>query len=80
MCSAPVTSPDLQLLTIFSLFFLLAHLQEKLTDFLPKLLDCSAEMKSFQKPPALSCYSAVELYHRFSSIVANLTLVPSEAR
>uniref|UniRef100_H3CKN5 ubiquitinyl hydrolase 1 n=1 Tax=Tetraodon nigroviridis TaxID=99883 RepID=H3CKN5_TETNG len=56
------------------------HLQEKLTDFLPKLLDCSAETRSFQKPPALSCSSAAELHHRFSSVMASLASVPPGAR
>lgn len=69
----PVTSS-------LSLLSLPAHLQEKLTDFLPKLLDCSAETRSFQKPPALSCSSAAELHHRFSSVMASLASVPPGAR
>uniref|UniRef100_A0A2K5S766 Ubiquitin specific peptidase 25 n=1 Tax=Cebus imitator TaxID=2715852 RepID=A0A2K5S766_CEBIM len=38
-----------------------SHLQEKLTDFLPKLLDCSMEIKSFHEPPKLPSYSTHEL-------------------
>uniref|UniRef100_W5LXU8 Ubiquitin carboxyl-terminal hydrolase 25 n=1 Tax=Lepisosteus oculatus TaxID=7918 RepID=W5LXU8_LEPOC len=36
-------------------------LQEKLTDFLPKLLDCSTEIRSFREPPKLPSYSTLEL-------------------
>lgn len=57
-----------------------ANLQEKLTDFLPKLLDCSTEMKSFHDPPRLPSYSTLELCERFSRIVAALGRVSAEGR
>ncbi|XP_029704754.1 ubiquitin carboxyl-terminal hydrolase 25 isoform X3 [Takifugu rubripes] len=56
------------------------HLQEKLTDFLPKILDCSTEMKSFQNPPELRCCSSAALHERFRSVVATLHVVPPDAR
>uniref|UniRef100_A0A8C2ZKF7 Ubiquitin carboxyl-terminal hydrolase n=1 Tax=Cyclopterus lumpus TaxID=8103 RepID=A0A8C2ZKF7_CYCLU len=46
------------------------NLQEKLTDFLPKLLDCSAEIKSFHDPPKLPSYSTLELSERFVRVMA----------
>ncbi|XP_056591832.1 ubiquitin carboxyl-terminal hydrolase 25 isoform X8 [Triplophysa dalaica] len=49
------------------------NLQEKLTDFLPKLLDCSTEIKSFQEPPKLPSYSTLELCERFSRVMTSLT-------
>nr|XP_046266268.1 ubiquitin carboxyl-terminal hydrolase 25 isoform X2 [Scatophagus argus] len=57
-----------------------SNLQEKLTDFLPKLLDCSTEIKSFHDPPKLPTYSTLELCERFSSIMAALCRVPTEGR
>lgn len=71
--------------TIFSVCFhtlllLAANLQEKLTDFLPKLLDCSTEIKSFHNPPKLPTYSTLELCERFSCIMAALSRVPTEGR
>lgn len=57
-----------------------ANLQEKLTDFLPKLLDCSTEIKSFQDPPKLPSYTTLELCERFSRIMAALGRVPTEGR
>uniref|UniRef100_A0A3Q2EHE8 Ubiquitin carboxyl-terminal hydrolase 25 n=1 Tax=Cyprinodon variegatus TaxID=28743 RepID=A0A3Q2EHE8_CYPVA len=57
-----------------------ANLQEKLTDFLPKLLDCSTEIKSFHDPPKLPSYSTLELCERFGRIMAALGRVPSEGR
>ncbi|XP_014904537.1 ubiquitin carboxyl-terminal hydrolase 25 isoform X4 [Poecilia latipinna] len=57
-----------------------ANLQEKLTDFLPKLLDCSTEMKSFHDPPKLPSYSTLELCERFGRIVAAVGRAPGEGR
>lgn len=57
-----------------------ANLQEKLTDFLPKLLDCSTEIKSFHDPPKLPFYSTLELCERFSCIMATLCRVPTQDR
>ncbi|XP_019110581.1 ubiquitin carboxyl-terminal hydrolase 25 isoform X4 [Larimichthys crocea] len=57
-----------------------SNLQEKLTDFLPKLLDCSTEIKSFHDPPKLPAYSTLELCERFSRIMAALCRVPTEGR
>uniref|UniRef100_A0A8D2ZLT7 Ubiquitin carboxyl-terminal hydrolase 25 n=1 Tax=Scophthalmus maximus TaxID=52904 RepID=A0A8D2ZLT7_SCOMX len=57
-----------------------SKLQEKLTDFLPKLLDCSTEIKSFHDPPKLPSYSTLELCERFSRIMAALGRVPVEGR
>uniref|UniRef100_A0A8D0D227 Ubiquitin carboxyl-terminal hydrolase 25 n=1 Tax=Sander lucioperca TaxID=283035 RepID=A0A8D0D227_SANLU len=57
-----------------------SNLQEKLTDFLPKLLDCSTEIKSFHDPPKLPAYSTLELSERFSRVMAALGRVPTEAR
>uniref|UniRef100_A0AAY5F0J8 Ubiquitin carboxyl-terminal hydrolase n=1 Tax=Electrophorus electricus TaxID=8005 RepID=A0AAY5F0J8_ELEEL len=53
------------------------NLQEKLTDFLPKLLDCSTEIKSFAEPPKLPSYSTLELCERFGNVMASVTLVAS---
>lgn len=61
-------------------FLTAANLQEKLTDFLPKLLDCSTEIKSFHDPPKLPTYSTLELCERFSCIMAALGRVPTEGR
>uniref|UniRef100_A0AAQ5ZPX5 Ubiquitin carboxyl-terminal hydrolase n=1 Tax=Amphiprion ocellaris TaxID=80972 RepID=A0AAQ5ZPX5_AMPOC len=47
-----------------------SNLQEKLTDFLPKLLDCSTEIKSFHDPPKLPSYSTLELCERFSRVMS----------
>lgn len=49
------------------------NLQEKLTDFLPKLLDCSSEIKSFPDPPKLPSYSTLELCERYSRVMTLLT-------
>ncbi|XP_029303146.1 ubiquitin carboxyl-terminal hydrolase 25 isoform X3 [Cottoperca gobio] len=56
------------------------NLQERLTDFLPKLLDCSTEIKSFHDPPKLPTYSSLELSERFGRIMAALGRVPTEGR
>lgn len=55
-------------------------LQEKLTDFLPKLLDCSTEMKGFHEPPKLPPYSAHELCERFARIMLSLSRTPADGR
>ncbi|XP_076017343.1 ubiquitin carboxyl-terminal hydrolase 25 isoform X2 [Genypterus blacodes] len=57
-----------------------SNLQEKLTDFLPKLLDCSTEIKSFHDPPKTPPYSTLELCERFSRIMAALGRVPTNGR
>ncbi|CAK6441548.1 unnamed protein product [Pipistrellus nathusii] len=57
-----------------------SNLQEKLTDFLPKLLDCSTEMKGFQEPPKLPSYSTLELCERFARIMLSLSRTPADGR
>uniref|UniRef100_A0A3B3CAI6 Ubiquitin carboxyl-terminal hydrolase 25 n=1 Tax=Oryzias melastigma TaxID=30732 RepID=A0A3B3CAI6_ORYME len=57
-----------------------ANLQEKLTDFLPKLLDCSTEIKSFHESPRLPSFSALELCERFRRVMAALGRVPPHGR
>ncbi|KAG7266555.1 hypothetical protein CRUP_017725 [Coryphaenoides rupestris] len=57
-----------------------AHLQEKLTDFLPKLLDCSTEIKGFHEPPKVPAYSTLELCERFSLIMASVATALTEGR
>lgn len=59
-----------------------ANLQEKLTDFLPKLLDCSTEIKSFHEPPKLPAYSTLELCERYGRVMTSLTLsrTPADGR
>ncbi|XP_029547064.1 ubiquitin carboxyl-terminal hydrolase 25 isoform X2 [Salmo trutta] len=56
------------------------NLQEKLTDFLPKLLDCSTEIKSFHDPPKLPTYSTLELVERYGRVMASLCRVPADGR
>ncbi|XP_077101407.1 ubiquitin carboxyl-terminal hydrolase 25-like isoform X3 [Siphateles boraxobius] len=58
------------------------NLQEKLTDFLPKLLDCSTEIKSFHEPPKLPAYSTLELCERYGRVMTSLTLsrTPADGR
>ncbi|KAJ7996082.1 hypothetical protein DPEC_G00233380 [Dallia pectoralis] len=56
------------------------NLQEKLTDFLPKLLDCSTEIKSFHDPPKLTTYSSLELVERYGRVMASLSRVPADGR
>ncbi|XP_041088568.1 ubiquitin carboxyl-terminal hydrolase 25 isoform X3 [Polyodon spathula] len=57
-----------------------ARLQEKLTDFLPKLLDCSTEIKSFRDPPKLPSYCTLELCERFSRVVCSLSRSPADGK
>lgn len=57
-----------------------ANLQEKLTDFLPKLLDCSMEIKDFHEPPKLPSYSTHELCERFARIMLSLSRTPADGR
>lgn len=59
-----------------------ANLQEKLTDFLPKLLDCSTEIKSFHDHPKLPSYSTLELCERYGRVMTSLTLsrTPADGR
>ncbi|XP_036391857.1 ubiquitin carboxyl-terminal hydrolase 25-like isoform X3 [Megalops cyprinoides] len=47
-------------------------LQKKLTDVLPKLLDCPAETVNFQAPPQIPSYSTLELCEHFSQVTAYL--------
>uniref|UniRef100_A0A4W5JKI9 ubiquitinyl hydrolase 1 n=1 Tax=Hucho hucho TaxID=62062 RepID=A0A4W5JKI9_9TELE len=56
------------------------NLQEKLTDFLPKLLDCSTEIKSFHDPPKLPTYSTLELVERYGRVIASLSRVHADGR
>uniref|UniRef100_A0A8C5A8W8 Ubiquitin carboxyl-terminal hydrolase n=1 Tax=Gadus morhua TaxID=8049 RepID=A0A8C5A8W8_GADMO len=56
------------------------NLQEKLTDFLPKLLDCSTEIKGFHEPPKVPTYSTLELCERFSQIMATVAKALTEGR
>ncbi|XP_004711367.1 ubiquitin carboxyl-terminal hydrolase 25 isoform X2 [Echinops telfairi] len=56
-----------------------SNLQEKLTDFLPKLLDCSTEMKGFHEPPKLPSYSTLELCERFARIMS-FSRTPADGR
>ncbi|XP_077030616.1 ubiquitin carboxyl-terminal hydrolase 25 isoform X2 [Agelaius phoeniceus] len=55
-------------------------LQEKLTDFLPKLLDCSTEIKGFNDPPKLPSYSTHELCERYARIMLSLSRTPADGR
>ncbi|XP_027969648.1 ubiquitin carboxyl-terminal hydrolase 25 isoform X3 [Eumetopias jubatus] len=57
-----------------------SNLQEKLTDFLPKLLDCSTEIKGFHEPPELPSYSTHELCERFARIMLSLSRTPADGR
>ncbi|NXP43683.1 UBP25 hydrolase, partial [Heliornis fulica] len=57
-----------------------SNLQEKLTDFLPKLLDCSTEIKGFNDPPKLPSYSTHELCERYSRIMLSLSRTPADGR
>ncbi|XP_046717144.1 ubiquitin carboxyl-terminal hydrolase 25 isoform X1 [Silurus meridionalis] len=59
-----------------------SNLQEKLTDFLPKLLDCSTEIRSFSEPPKLPSYSTLKLCECFGRIMASLTVsrTPADGR
>lgn len=57
-----------------------SNLQEKLTDFLPKLLDCSTELKGFHEPPKLPSYSTHELCERFARIMLSLSRTPADGR
>uniref|UniRef100_H2ZYR3 Ubiquitin carboxyl-terminal hydrolase 25 n=1 Tax=Latimeria chalumnae TaxID=7897 RepID=H2ZYR3_LATCH len=56
------------------------NLQEKLTDFLPKLLDCSIEIKGFNDPPKLPSYSTHELCERFARVMLSLSRTPADGR
>ncbi|XP_059576631.1 ubiquitin carboxyl-terminal hydrolase 25 isoform X4 [Alligator mississippiensis] len=56
------------------------NLQEKLTDFLPKLLDCSTEIKGFNDPPKLPSYSTHELCERYARIMLSRSRTPADGR
>ncbi|KAH1186637.1 hypothetical protein KIL84_019386 [Mauremys mutica] len=64
----------------FFIYIFAANLQEKLTDFLPKLLDCSTEIKGFNDPPKLPSYSTHELCERFARIMLSLSRTPADGR
>uniref|UniRef100_A0A8C9TCE3 Ubiquitin specific peptidase 25 n=1 Tax=Scleropages formosus TaxID=113540 RepID=A0A8C9TCE3_SCLFO len=55
-------------------------LQETLTDFLPKLLDCSVETRSFRDPPRLPSLSTLELRERFSRVLTSLRQTSAKER
>ncbi|XP_066098013.1 ubiquitin carboxyl-terminal hydrolase 25 isoform X1 [Saccopteryx bilineata] len=57
-----------------------SHLQEKLTDFLPKLLDCCAEGRGFQEPPKLPPFSTLDLCERFARAMLSLSRTPADGR
>ncbi|CAI9601105.1 unnamed protein product [Staurois parvus] len=57
-----------------------SSLQERLTDFLPKLLDCSTEIKGFNDLPKLPNFSTHELCERFSRIMLSLSRTPADGR
>ncbi|NXK34829.1 UBP25 hydrolase, partial [Piprites chloris] len=57
-----------------------SNLQEKLTDFLPKLLDCSTEIKGFNDPPKLPSFSTHELCERYARIMLSLSRTPADGR
>ncbi|NXE74228.1 UBP25 hydrolase, partial [Cochlearius cochlearius] len=67
------------LMFVFLVLFA-ANLQEKLTDFLPKLLDCSTEIKGFNDPPKLPSYSTHELCERYARIMLSLSRTPADGR
>ncbi|KAG9333343.1 hypothetical protein JZ751_012752 [Albula glossodonta] len=50
---------------------------EKLTEFLPKLLDCCGETRSFCPPPRLPSCSTQELCERFRRVVTSQKHTPS---
>ncbi|XP_069745151.1 ubiquitin carboxyl-terminal hydrolase 25 isoform X5 [Narcine bancroftii] len=56
------------------------NLQEKLTDFLPKLLDCSTEIKAFRDAPKLPSFSTHELCERYARVMASLSRTPADGR
>ncbi|KAJ8355463.1 hypothetical protein SKAU_G00182570 [Synaphobranchus kaupii] len=47
-------------------------LLDKLTDFLPKLLDCSGEICSFDAPPKVPPWSSQDLCERFRRVITSL--------
>ncbi|KAM8770170.1 LOW QUALITY PROTEIN: ubiquitin carboxyl-terminal hydrolase 25 [Rhynchonycteris naso] len=57
-----------------------SHLQEKLTDFLPKLLDCCTEGRGFQEPPKLPPFSTLDLCERFARAMLSLSRTPADGR
>ncbi|XP_043927741.1 ubiquitin carboxyl-terminal hydrolase 25 [Protopterus annectens] len=56
------------------------NLQEKLTDFLPKLLDCSMEIKGLCEPPKLPSLSTHELCERYANVMISLSRMPADGR
>uniref|UniRef100_UPI00398F5E58 ubiquitin carboxyl-terminal hydrolase 28 isoform X2 n=1 Tax=Pristiophorus japonicus TaxID=55135 RepID=UPI00398F5E58 len=49
-----------------------AQLQEKLTEFLPRLLDCSAEVRILREPPKIRPNSPHDLCNRFAAVMESI--------
>ncbi|XP_032905786.1 ubiquitin carboxyl-terminal hydrolase 28 isoform X7 [Amblyraja radiata] len=49
-----------------------SHLQEKLTEFLPRLLDCSAEVRILREPPKIRPNSPHDLCNRFAAVMESI--------
>ncbi|XP_042199817.1 ubiquitin carboxyl-terminal hydrolase 28 isoform X4 [Callorhinchus milii] len=49
-----------------------ARLQEKLTEFLPKLLDCSVEVRILREPPRIRPNSPHDLCNRFAAVMESI--------
>ncbi|XP_048471382.1 ubiquitin carboxyl-terminal hydrolase 28 isoform X6 [Rhincodon typus] len=49
-----------------------SRLQEKLTEFLPRLLDCSAEIRILREPPKIRPNSPHDLCNRFAAVMESI--------
>ncbi|XP_041030186.1 ubiquitin carboxyl-terminal hydrolase 28 isoform X2 [Carcharodon carcharias] len=49
-----------------------SRLQEKLTEFLPRLLDCSAEVRFLREPPKIRPNSPHDLCNRFAAVMESI--------
>ncbi|XP_072449471.1 ubiquitin carboxyl-terminal hydrolase 28 isoform X2 [Chiloscyllium punctatum] len=49
-----------------------SQLQEKLTEFLPRLLDCSAEVRILREPPKIRPNSPHDLCNRFAAVMESI--------
>ncbi|XP_060703042.1 ubiquitin carboxyl-terminal hydrolase 28 isoform X2 [Hemiscyllium ocellatum] len=49
-----------------------SRLQEKLTEFLPRLLDCSAEVRILREPPKIRPNSPHDLCNRFAAVMESI--------
>ncbi|XP_072886127.1 ubiquitin carboxyl-terminal hydrolase 28 isoform X8 [Hemitrygon akajei] len=49
-----------------------SHLQEKLTEFLPRLLDCSVEVRILREPPKIRPNSPHDLCNRFAAVMESI--------